>query len=145
MASVRHEKPVRKAAKGQGSMKAASPGIKTGDFVLIDTQQDTCQVVGVDAQGNQVDISSLASLAVTSSDPTVLTVDPPAGMGFTFHTTGKVGKCALTIIATWNDGSQGPYSIDFPIDVQAGGPTGIMVVPGTPTINVPPAPTPPPA
>ena len=126
-------------AKKHGAGKSLAPGKPhdVASFILLDNQDDTCTVVGVSAAGNPVDISAIASLtpAPSSDNAGVLTVDPPSGMTFAMHAVGPVGTANVMATATWNDGSKGPFSFTLPVSVQAGGATGIKIVPGTPTVR----------
>lgn len=125
------------ARKGKPGMKAGPA--KVGDvqdtFVLVDNGDDTCTVLGVSKAGNEVDISSVATLAVSSDNTGVLTTDPPTGMTFAMHAVGPVGHANVNATVTWNDGSIGPFDATLPVDVIAGGPTGVKIVPGTPTTH----------
>ena len=119
---------IRKGAKNM----AKAGGKATADvLVLVDNQDDTVSIFGQDSQGAQVDISSVATLAVTSGDTTVLTVDPPTGMTFQMHGV-KPGHSDVAITATWNDGSIGPFSATLPCDIIAGPATSLVIVPGVP-------------
>ena len=130
-----------KKAHGKSAPSKAPKGFKAVDFVLQDNGDDTATVFGVDSLGNQLDISALATLtpAPTSSDLTIITVDPPSGMTFAMHAVGKLSVAGtpvqITATATWNDGSAGPFTFTLPVDVVSGGPTGILIVPGTPTVH----------
>ena len=124
----------------KGGMRASRPlakGQKVGDFALQDNQDDTFTVLGIDAAGNAVDISAVATLTPppSSSDPSILTVDSPSAMVFAGHTTGKLGHVEITATATWNDGSIGPFSFTLPVDVIPGPVTGVTIQPGTPTVH----------
>jgi hypothetical protein len=123
-----------KAAKATKTSGAA-PG-PAQDFLLMDNEDSTFTVFGVDAGGNRVDISSVATLtpAPTSSDTAVLTLDPPVGMTDKVHGL-KPGTATITFTATWNDGSRGPFTVDWPQTVSGTPATGITVTPGTPTIR----------
>lgn len=130
-----------KASKG-ASARAPATRAKAGDpvqdFVLLDTQNDTITVQGTNSAGDVLDISAVATIAVSSSDTSALTVDPPQGMVFQCHAlkvTPPGSPVLVTAVATWNDGSVGPFTMSLPIDVQTGGPTGLILVPGTPTIR----------
>ncbi len=120
-----------KAPKAGG--KAAGP---MQDFLLVDNEDSSYTVQGVDAAGATVDISTVATLAATSSDPSVLTVDPPVGMTGAVHGV-KPGSVTVTLTATWNDPTAGigPFNIEWPLTVSAGPATGIVVTPGTPTVR----------
>ncbi len=120
--------------KSQGGMKAARGQAKAGDFSLLDNEDDTGTVNGVNAAGNPVDISNVATITVTSDNPAVLSVDPPQGTTFKVHG-ATPGTCNLSIVATWNDGTVGPFTITEPMTVSAGGPTGVKVDWGTPTVR----------
>lgn len=136
----------------KAGLKAAVKGVKgalISSFVLLDNEDDTFTVSGVDAVGNPVDISAVASLtpAPTSDNPSVLTVAAPTGMAFPVAAVGPLGVANVTATATWNDGSLGPFAFTLPVTVQAGAAGGIEIVPGTPTVIqvVPPTPSPSPA
>jgi hypothetical protein len=105
------------------------------NFQLQDNGDDTCTVLGVDAGGNTADISAVATIVVTSDAPTILTVDPPVGMTFAMHAVGPLGAANVTAVATWNDGSKGPFTFTLPVTVVAGPATGVVIVPGTPTVH----------
>ena len=122
--------------KGRAAGAAA-----TSDFVLIDNLNDTATISGVDAAGNPVDISNVATIAVTSSDTSILTIDPaPSGMTFGMKTTGKLtvagSPVTITVVATWKDGSIGPFTATLPVDVVSGPAGSIVIQPGVPTIRV---------
>ena len=123
-----------KLVKKSAGLKAAAPGgkRKDGDFVLQDNQDDTFTVMGVDQAGAVIDISSVATIAVTSDNTAAFTVDPPTGMTFAGHGVAP-GSAKVTIVATWNDSSIGPFTIDLPVTVSQSAATGITVTPGTPT------------
>jgi len=125
--------------KPQGGQRptAARPGAAVADFNLQDNGDDTCTVLGVDKAGNPVDISQVATIASTSSDTSILTVDPPQGVTFAMHATGKLSTpgtpVQVTVTATWKDGSVGPFTFTLPVDVVAGPAAGVEIQPGTPT------------
>jgi hypothetical protein len=133
-------KLVKKSAQKKPAARAAA-GAPAVDFVLQDNGDDTCTVLGVDAAGNSLDISGVASLtpAPTSSDTTVLTVDAPIGMTFAMHAVGKLSTpgtpVVVTAVAAWTDGSKGPFTVTLPVDVTAGPAGGVVIVPGVPTLR----------
>ncbi len=114
--------------------KMAATGAKAANqaAVIADNQDNTATVMGVDAAGAPVDISSVATLTATSDNPLVLTVDAPTGSTFAFHGLAP-GTCNINITATWNDGSIGPFNLVLPATVTSGPATGIQVDLGTPT------------
>jgi hypothetical protein len=130
-----------KASKGMKPAAKAAAGAVISDFVLVDNQNSTCTVFGVDAAGNQVDISALATLspAPTSGDTTIITVAAPTGMTFNMTATGKLSTpgtpVQITATATFNSGTPGPFSFSLPCDVIAGAAAGVVIVPGTPVAN----------
>lgn len=145
------EKPMASVSLGKPSKKAphaAAQGAAVIDFVLQDNQNDTLTVHGVDAVGNPVDISAVASLTPppSSSDVSILTVSAPTGMTFSMSATGKLSTPGspvnITATVTFNDGTIGPFTAQLPCDVTAGPAAGVIIVPGTPTIIVTPPPTP---
>jgi hypothetical protein len=132
---------VKKSAPGT---RMGARGTKAGpvvDFQFVDNEDDTCTVQGLDAVGNTVDISAVATLTPvpTSSDVTKVVVDPPNGMTFAIHAVGPVttpgSPVQIAVTATWNDSSLGPFSFSLPVDVVVGPAASIIIVPGTPTVH----------
>ena len=82
------------------SVARAARGSAVASFQLQDNGDDTCTVLGVDAAGNALDISSVATLTPppTSSDTTILTVDPPTGMTFNMYATGKLSTPGSPVV-----------------------------------------------
>jgi len=119
-----------------GKKVGITPGPIPG-LILQDNENNTLTVLGVDGAGNQVDISSVATLtpAPTVDQPTLLTVGAPTAMTFAVTAVGPLGTVNLTITATWNDGSIGPFVITQPLTLVAGPAGGITIVPGTPSVN----------
>jgi hypothetical protein len=122
-------------------MKASAPktpGKKaTGaGVVILDNENDSFTVMGVDGAGNPVDISSVATMTAVSDTPGTVTVTT-TGMTGTVVAVGPLGTANLTVTATWNDGSIGPFSITVPVTVAANPATtsGIGVTFGTPVVN----------
>jgi hypothetical protein len=126
--------------EGDGKMKIvkrlakaptmAKPGAAVGDVILLDNGSGSFTVVGVDAAGNTLDLSSTFTITVTSSDTTKVTVSVPTGMIFTATAVGPLGTgIALNVTATANAGTPGPFSGTALVDVVTSGPTGIQVVP----------------
>jgi hypothetical protein len=120
-------------------------GVKAlpGAFGILPGQSDSFTVVGLDAAGNPVDLSSVASLSnLVSENTAILTVDPAVGMTSTCHTittapggVPAVGSTDVDATATWTDGSDGPFSIVQPV-VVAVGPAGSLGIQfGTPVIT----------
>lgn len=108
---------------------AAKNAKATGDlFTITDLGSGKLTVTGHDASGaGGIDLSSVATLAVVSSDPSILTVDAPSGM--TAQCKGvKAGHVALTVTATFTDGSIGPFAIEVGAEVTSRTPTGLDVV-----------------
>jgi hypothetical protein len=128
----------------KSSLKAKAAPHRVGaapvaDFVFVDNGDDTCTVNGLDSVGNPVDISTVATLTVTSDTVGTITVDPPTGMTFAMHAVGPLSTpgtpVQITAVATWNDGSLGPFTFTLPVDVIAGAAGAIVIVPGTPTVH----------
>lgn len=124
-----------KSGPAPKKLKAGDP---VADFIFQDNQDATCTVFGTNSAGDQVDLSGVATLTVSSSDPATVAVDPPSGMVFTMHglkvsTPGTPTQ--ITATATWKDNSVGPFSFTLPVDTTAGGPTGIKIVVGPPVIR----------
>jgi hypothetical protein len=122
----------------KSALKSAKPGAKAapGMFSIVDNGDDTFTVGGVDAGGNPVALASPpVTITAVSDNTSVLTVDPPVGVGSAIHAVGPVGSANLTIVATWSDGSDGPFTIVQPITVAGGAATGLSITFGTPTIH----------
>lgn len=130
----------RTSTKGPFKASAkATPNALVVDFQLVDNQDDVLTILGVDAAGNTLDISQVATITVSSSDTSIITVDPPTGMTCAMHATGKLSvpgtPVNIIVTATWNDGSKGPFTFTLPVDVVAGPATGVVIQPGTPTVH----------
>jgi hypothetical protein len=113
--------------------RKAAIGTVVTSFNLVDNGNGSFTVVGVDAAGNQVDISAIATLTAVSDTPTVITVSVTSG-SMTFQVAAAtpapaVGSTAnITLTATWNDASIGPFSTVIQGTIQAGNVVGIAVV-----------------
>lgn len=129
MATVKLLKKVFAAA---GSVKKALA--PTSDYALQDNQDGSVTVWGVDSAGAQVDISGVATLTAESDNVAVLTVDAPVGMTVAYHGVAP-GEAKVTLVATWTDGSVGPFTIIDPCVVSGSAAVGITVTHGTPTIR----------
>jgi hypothetical protein len=120
-----------KAPKAAARLKPHTAGTPVTTFNLVDNGNNSYTVVGVDAAGAQVDISGVATLAAVSSDPTVMTVTTN-GMSFTVTAATPppaVGSQAtITLTATWNDGSIGPFTATIQGTITGGAVIGIEVV-----------------
>lgn len=127
----------RSAIKQSGATIKGANQAAALDFQFVDNEDSTCTVMGIDAGGNTVDISTIATLEPppTSSNPGVVSVDPPNGMLFAMHAVGPLGTANIEVTAKWNDGSKGPFAFTLPVNVIAGQVSGIVVVPGTPTTH----------
>ncbi len=138
-------KVIKKSSlRGAPKMLAKGAVPKLGGLVLVDSEDGKNFTVMLrDSVGNVVDGSALATLspAPSSSDPTIITVDPPTGMASAFHVVGtppKLGTATVSVTVTANDGSFGPFSDSVAVTVAPGGPTGAQIIIGDPT--VPPTP-----
>jgi hypothetical protein len=126
---------IRAIQKGAVKHSTASAARATpGDFTLRDNHDDSCTVLGTDAQGMTLDISTVASLQVESSDPSVVDVDPAAGMTYQIYAR-KPGTAVITAVVTWADGTVGPFTIADPIVVSGGGTAGLVITHGTPMVR----------
>lgn len=128
---------IKKVKKSAG-MRAGKP-LKAGDpdpasYILLDSDDGSFTIQGKDAAGAVVDISEVATLTVSSDTPAVLTVDTPSGMSCACHGVTP-GTAQVTAVATWTDGSVGPFTISFTATVGAGPATGLVITFGTPTIR----------
>lgn len=115
-------------------LRAGSPPPPT--LSLPDNLDQPFTVGGLDSGSppQPVDISGVATITVTSDNPAVMTADTPSGMSCTVHALTP-GSVNLTIVATWNDGSVGPFTITWPITVTGSAATGLVITPGTPTVR----------
>ncbi len=111
-----------KAKTLKGTMAAG-----VDSFGLLDNEDGSFSVLGVSGGGNTVDISDVATLAVTSADTSIITVDPPTGMTFVAKAVKPAGTADVEAVATWNDGSKGPFAETLHGEVKAGPVTGIVV------------------
>jgi len=101
------------APKGARKMMAAAGAKAAGDaFSIADNEDGSFTVFGVDKAGNQVPIDGVATLTATSSDPSTLTLDTPSGATVQTHGV-KPGAVTISVTATWDDGSVGPFSLDL--------------------------------
>jgi len=129
---------VKLCKKSAKKMAATNAKAVVGNFLIFDNEDSTVTVTGADAAGNAVDIAAVAKIAVTSGDPAVVSVDPPTGMTFVLHAlkpTVAGSPAVITIVATWNDGSVGPFTASLPLDITGTVATGLIVTPGTPTVR----------
>lgn len=122
----------KSGAKAAAAPHASGPVV---DFQLLDNQNDSVTIQGASAAGNPIDISTVATITVKSDNESVLTVSTPSGMTYVEKAVGSTGSANVTVTATWNDGSVGPFSISYPVTVTAGPAGGLVVTHGTPIAN----------
>ncbi len=124
--------------KAMAKPKASTPPLEVG---IVDNGDQPITYVGVDSQGNPVDLTGLATVTATSSDPSKMTVDiqPPPVVGVAVHTQGPLTVPGTPVVIeatiTANDGSFGPFVVDADYDIKAGGPTGAQPVLGAVTTH----------
>ena len=131
-------KTVKKSVQNIPTGKTAKAKKAIGDFLIVDNEDSTCTVQGVDASGAPVDISGLATLVVSSSDPLPISVDTPSRMTFGMHALKPSvpgTPVQITATVTFTAGGIGPFTAVLPCDVNAGPATGLIIVPGTPAIR----------
>ncbi len=88
------------------------------EFVIDDLGDYTYLVNGLDATETQVDISKLATIAVTSDDTDIVTCSVTAPTTFVLGMGGKgEGSAELTIVVSWNDKTPGT-TFTLPVDVK---------------------------
>jgi hypothetical protein len=131
--------PSIKLLKKSALKKLAVPhkaGTPVPNYVLLDNEDGSFTIQGQYADGTAADISAVATLTpVPVSDaPAVLTVDPPVGMTDKCHAL-TAGTANVTAVATWTDGSVGPFTIVIPCTSGTGPVTGLAVSFGVPTIR----------
>lgn len=133
MVSIKAMRKVMSAAKPNKAKQGDPPPASYG---LQDNQDGSVTVWGVDAAGATVDISTVATLtpAPVSDNTAVLTVDAPVGMTCVYHGVAP-GEANVTLVATWNDGSVGPFTITDPCVVSGSAATGLAITHSTPTIR----------
>jgi hypothetical protein len=126
----------KKSNVRRGLLAIAKKGDTPNAFQLQDNQDDTFTIFGVSAANPQVDISGVASLSVSSSDSTVVTADVATGMTDKVHGL-KAGTSTLTIVASWNDNSVGPFTITVDVTIVAdpNKVSGLAINWGTPTVR----------
>ncbi len=128
-----------KLAKGK-LLAAALQKAKLGDtdtnFTILDSQDGHYTVHGHTASGKDADISAVATLTATSDNPAVFTASTPVGMSGDV-TAVAAGTANLILVATWTDGSVGPFTITVPgtVNPTPDPVTGLGVLFGTPTIH----------
>ncbi len=115
-------------------LKKAAVGAPPTTDLIMDNQDQSFTLQGVDVQGAPVDISGVATIVVTSDAPTIFSVDPPAGMTVQGHAL-LPGTANLTFVATFTAGGIGPFTITQPITVSGSAATGLVVTPGTPGVR----------
>jgi hypothetical protein len=124
----------KKTNGGKMAAKAVKGAAAPVGFTFQDNQDATFTVMGTDSAGASVDISAVATLTAASDNTAVLTVDSVVGMGSTIHGLTP-GSANLTLVATWTDGSVGPFTITVPINVSGTAATGLTVTFGSPTVR----------
>jgi hypothetical protein len=80
----------------------------------------------VNAAGDVIDASTIATITVTAADPTTNTPLVTGPNKFSLQGL-KSGPATDTIVMTANDGSFGPFTGDVAITITPGGPTGFTV------------------
>jgi len=127
-------KVVKKSAMRGAAPKAAGVGAEPENFQILDTENSKLTYQGVDVHGHAVDISAVATLTVSSSDEALATVDTPVGMEVTAKFLAP-GQVSIIAVATWNDGSRGPFTITTPVTISGSAAVGLTVTFGTPTVR----------
>lgn len=132
---------LKKTMKGTPHKIGAAP---ITQFGLMDNGDCTFTVFGLDAAGNQIDISTVATMSCSSDNTAVVTVDTPTGMGSAMHTptnpAPQIGQTAnISVVVTWSDPTTAPpgspFNFTLPVTIQPGAVSGITIVPGTPTTH----------
>jgi hypothetical protein len=128
---------ITKASKGMHA--TASLPAKAGDpaptsfNLFVDETGKSFTVFGINAMGNPVAISSVASITATSANPAVATVGAPVGASFSIA--AAVPNPApgvadtVTVVATWNDGSVGPFTLTITFNTVADPILGLILQP----------------
>lgn len=100
--------------------KEASMALSTDPVVtsitLLDPSQHLLTVEGTDNGNPPVlsDISLVATVAFSIDNPAIASVTPVVGSNVTAMVQGlTAGSFTLTEVATWADGSQGPYTMTY--------------------------------
>ncbi len=130
-----------KGMKAKKNIAKAKVGQAPTEFEYLVGEDGECTVQGVNDQG-AVDITTVATLTVVSADPSIVSVDPASINGMTFTEKAvAVGSTVVTVTATWNDGSVGPFSLDDPVKVSVPVPpppgpvVGLTITHGVPVIH----------
>lgn len=127
------KKPVG-APPSAAKMAKAAADLTSGSYVIVDNQDNTITITGVDANGaGGIDLSAVSDLTPppVSDNPSVLTVDAPSGMTFGIHPASD-GTANIAITDTYKDGSN-IFTFTLAVTVQARKVVGIIATPGTPT------------
>jgi hypothetical protein len=125
---------VKKKTMGPKAIPAAKPGAVV-NYQITDADNGSFTVNGVNAAGDVIDISSLATMTVTSDTPAVCTVAAPVGMGDQIQGL-SVGTANLTIVVTFTSGTPAPLTVVQPVTVAADpNITGLAVNLGTPVVR----------
>jgi hypothetical protein len=133
-------KLVKKAGLKAGRVMTVRDPI-SGDFILVDNGNQSFTVQGVDAAGNPVDLTTTFTLAVSSSNTTLVTVGSVTGMTFSLVAVGPLSvpgsPVMVTVVATGIPPvTAGPFTATLAVDVVAGGATGIQIVPNPTSITI---------
>lgn len=121
------------------------PGAHMSTSITV-IQQVPGQISGsLDAKGNTLPVPSFTTPpSWTSSDTTVLTVAPAAdGLSAVITAVGKIGSATITVSGT-PTGETAPIQGSADISVTAAQPASLVLSLGTPVLQTPPVPPPPP-
>lgn len=109
----------------------------TADFQLVDNGDDSMTVQGKDSAGNAVDISSLGTVAWSSSDESKVTVSPAEGPTASMSAVGPTTDgtpVEIKAVFTPTDGST-PLTGTLEVTVVTGQANDLSIVPGPVTTH----------
>jgi len=113
--SVRQGQPSKRPDSGAiTKLTAAATGPVS--FEVIDNHAAGVKIMGLDANGNRVELSEFATLVITSSDATIITADRPNLTSFKLIAL-KPGTANLTVVLTYKNGLAGPFTFTIPVIV----------------------------
>lgn len=116
---------------------ASAPVVTPGALGIFFDQKDTFTVVGQTASGQDAVLDGLATMTVTTSDASVVTLNPVVGLSETMVGVKGAAPSAtprhadLAITVTMTDGS-GVFTATQGVDVSDDPVTGIKITLGTP-------------
>lgn len=113
--------PMTQAAKGDP---------EPNEYGLLDNEDGSVSVFGINKAGNQVDLTGVANLSAQSNNPTVLDTGEVVDMTVPYNAKAA-GKAVVLLTVTADDDSY-TFSLDDPCDVGGSPVAGLAVTHGKP-------------